>query len=486
VLAGFALLAFSAPAQAAFPGQNGKMAVVRFADIYVTNGVDYQTNLTNDPATETDPAWSADGNRIAFTRSNELWTMLGDGTEQQPISALPGIYKNGPAWSPDGRKIAFAVYANCGSEMNGIWIVDADGTGQPMQIAQIACTIPSGPVWSPDGKKIAFSANNTVYTINPDGSGQTNLTPPGFTGDPSWSPDGQKIAFASDGGSGGAQHVWTMNADGSGASRLTNSDQAERTPAWSPDGTKIAFVEGGPGPPIYTVNPDGTGLKFFWAGGVPDWQPLPINYYARPKGATPVFTSLTVAYKPCSSGNRVHGPPLAADSCSPPVQTSDYLTVGTLDANGQKANATAWVGQRPIVGNPSTPTDEADVKLTASLSDVRHKDLSDYAGELQMRTTRRITDKDNTPSPGGGTGAATVQDLPFAATIPCAPTSDTTIGSLCELETTADTLVPGSVKEGLRSIWELSQVLVYDGGSDGQASTSTDNTLFMDEGIFVP
>jgi hypothetical protein len=126
------------------------------------------------------------------------------------------------------------------------------------------------------------------------------------------------------------------------------------------------------------------------------------------------------------------------------------------------------------------------VKLTASLSDVRQKDLSDYPGELQIQTTRRMTDKDNTPAPNGGTGAATVRDLRFSATVPCGTTSDTTIGSLCSLDTTADTLVPGSVKEGMRSIWELSQVLLYDGGSDGQASTTSDNTLFMDEGIFVP
>jgi hypothetical protein len=211
-----------------------------------------------------------------------------------------------------------------------------------------------------------------------------------------------------------------------------------------------------------------------------------LSGYPRPKGATPVFTALAVAYKPCTASNRTHGPPLAAESCNPPTQSSDYLTVGTLDANGQKANSTAWVGQRTIVGNPSTPADEADVKLTASISDVRQKDLSDYAGELQMQTTRRITDKDNTPAPNGGTGAATVQDLPFAATLPCATTTDTTIGSLCSIETTADALVPGSVKEGRRSIWELSQGLVYDGGSDGDADTSTDNTLFMDEGIFVP
>jgi hypothetical protein len=237
------------------------------------------------------------------------------------------------------------------------------------------------------------------------------------------------------------------------------------------------------------MNADGTNGRSLTStdqDDAPSWQPLPINGYARPKGATPVLTALAVAYKPCIAQNRTHGPPLSAGSCNPPTQSSDYLTVGTLDSNGQKAGATAWVRQDVRVGNPSTPADEADVQLRLSLSDVRNKDLSDYPGELSVQSSRRITDKDSTPAPNGGTGAATVQDLPLSITVPCAATSDTTIGSLCALDTTADTLVPGSVKEDRRSIWELSQVLVYDGGADQDADTTSDNTLFLDQGIFVP
>jgi hypothetical protein len=42
------------------------------------------------------------------------------------------------------------------------------------------------------------------------------------------------------------------------------------------------------------------------------------------------------------------------------------------------------------------------------------------------------------------------------------------------------------VKEGRRAVWQIGQVKVYDGGTDGAASTTADNTLFMDEGLFVP
>ena len=66
------------------------------------------------------------------------------------------------------------------------------------------------------------------------------------------------------------------------------------------------------------------------------------------------------------------------------------------------------------------------------------------------------------------------------------PTADNTIGSLCALSTSADAVVPGQVAEGARSNWELGQIKVFDGGADQDADTAGDNTLFMDEGIFVP
>jgi hypothetical protein len=50
----------------------------------------------------------------------------------------------------------------------------------------------------------------------------------------------------------------------------------------------------------------------------------------------------------------------------------------------------------------------------------------------------------------------------------------------------ADSLVPGAVDEGRRGVWGLGQVKVYDGGADGAAATTADNTLFMDQGVIRP
>ena len=50
---------------------------------------------------------------------------------------------------------------------------------------------------------------------------------------------------------------------------------------------------------------------------------------------------------------------------------------------------------------------------------------------------------------------------------------------------TFDAILPGSISEGARAIWQLEAVRVYDGGADGQAATGP-NTLFEQQGIFVP
>jgi hypothetical protein len=121
-----------------------------------------------------------------------------------------------------------------------------------------------------------------------------------------------------------------------------------------------------------------------------------------------------------------------------------------------------------------------------TLVDVRNEsDLSDYTGELSADAALRITDKDNTPYPGGP-GPATVTDTSFPITVPCATTADTNIGSTCQVATTADSLVPNAIKEGRRAVWGLGQVKVYDGGADGDADTAADNSLFMTQGVFVP
>jgi hypothetical protein len=82
--------------------------------------------------------------------------------------------------------------------------------------------------------------------------------------------------------------------------------------------------------------------------------------------------------------------------------------------------------------------------------------------------------------------ASTGVDFPLSFAVPCTPTADTNTGANCSLSTTADSIRPGMVPEGQRTIWGIDEVKVYDGGSDRDADTTRDNQLFETQGVFVP
>jgi Tol biopolymer transport system component len=193
-------------------------------------------------------------------------------------------------------KIAFA-------KTGAVWTTNPDGTGQ------VQVTFPPDiyhtdllPAWSPDGTKISFTRElfngateeegSALYVMNADGTGVTPITSTAanqFNSDPTWSPDGTRIAFHH----GNDGRTYTANTDGTGVTPLTTIQSW--APAWSPLGDKIALVAQGPAgnSDIYLVNPDGSGLidisndaRFdSW----PSWSPdgSKIVYYGQELNCNP-------------------------------------------------------------------------------------------------------------------------------------------------------------------------------------------------------
>ncbi len=271
---------------------NGKIAFRSPPDEIYTMNPDGsgQTNLTNVLGIDDDPAFSPDGNRIAFTTTRddppgdgvitnyEVYVMNSDGTGQTRLTDNPA-FDGVPSFSPDGSRIAFASFRDGNSE---IYVMNADGTGQTNLTNHSA--LDTEPAFSPDGTKIAFVRNGNIYVMNVDGTGQTPLTSSGGF-DPAFSPDGSRIAFTSSRTTGtgvnnpeGDLEIFTMNLNGTGITQLTFNTANDVHPAFSPDGTKIAFAsfrDGGGSTELYVMDADGTDqtrLTFNPGGdGSPSW-----------------------------------------------------------------------------------------------------------------------------------------------------------------------------------------------------------------------
>jgi hypothetical protein len=220
--------------------------------------------------------------------------------------------------------------------------------------------------------------------------------------------------------------------------------------------------------------------------------------YPRPVAASPMRASLVPAYDQCTTAgaNRIHGPGFPGDlpSCNPPSKSSSVLTVATSDANqfSAPAQSVSWVHWTPVVGDPATDANEADVVAVARINDVRDNNATgtDYTGRLGVRVDLQITDQRNAPEQPE---AGTTQTFPLEFAVQCIATASTTSGGDCIQTTSMNAVLPGAVLERKRSVWAFGQTIVRDAGANGTGYAACpptcgdgDEKTFMRQGIFIP
>jgi Tol biopolymer transport system component len=223
---------------------------------------------------DVDPAWSADGNYVAFSRlqsegpvdtSGSIWIVGRDGRGAHKISpdGDPSLF-NHPAWSPDGAWLSFPVAARYSAP--SVAVVRSDGSGYTVVMTASGSSAEAlQAAWSPDGRRLALAGNAGLFLAGRDVWQAQPLT--SGRGYPSWSPDGTRIVFAPDQGLG-------IVAVDSGA--VTPLPAPAALAAWSPDGTRIAYATGcqvGVVSATATGKPHGRACGENETASVPSWSP---------------------------------------------------------------------------------------------------------------------------------------------------------------------------------------------------------------------
>jgi Tol biopolymer transport system component len=233
----------------AFEGGSSEFNV----DIYIMNADGSGLKrITQEPTFDSMASWSPGGTRIAFSRveissmfasasssarsnpdssdENGIYTIRVDGTGLRQLT--DEAHDEYPAWSPDGETIAFGRLTK---HAGWIYTVNPDGGGLSKLTDPPRDSWDSQPSWSPDGTKIAFTRSSArradVFLMNADGTNVRKLTAETDGFSPAFSPDGKNIVFVSNDGQ--TTHIYVINVDGTNVRMLTTKTKVnDDAPDW--------------------------------------------------------------------------------------------------------------------------------------------------------------------------------------------------------------------------------------------------------------
>jgi Tol biopolymer transport system component len=284
-----------------------------------------QRRLTVVPGVAVGAHWSPDGKQLAYSytpsgdgtdteRRVEIHVMNADGTGDHALATE--VPASDPVWSPDASRIAFSGENDDGTD---VYVMNADGTGLEQLTSDAATDF--AVTWTPDGSALLFNSDRNgdfdIVRLDLSTKAVTSVTTgPSNDYEPAISPDGTRIAFTSDRRGQNSYDVWLAGIDGLDPVRFTVGTNDEvgdsYMPTWSPDGTRIAFASNRTGDfEVYSMpvaggeatnltqnpgasdgwarpqwSPDGSTIVYPSEGNVPFWR---IDYVRQGFGAAGVL-----------------------------------------------------------------------------------------------------------------------------------------------------------------------------------------------------
>jgi Tol biopolymer transport system component len=261
--------------------------------------------VTAGEAADTQPAWSPDGNRLAFVSTNhgnkpQVYVLEVQGGESRRVTSAPDGAAT-PRWSPAGNLLCFSSTISVDTQQvpqETAWVKGREKLAEAPRMRRQR-TLQSRF----DGRGY-IDRRTHLFLIDVDASdGQAlQLTEGDFDElEPSWSPDGRTIAFISnrreDREYSMGSDLWLLDVESGDLTALTSGGLTMTGPAWSPDGRLIAMYAAADFPgcgyrqmQLYLVPRDGGDARYISAALDRSCGGGPSPDYMVPASAPPIWS----------------------------------------------------------------------------------------------------------------------------------------------------------------------------------------------------
>ncbi|WP_160296827.1 S41 family peptidase [Sphingomonas sp. ERG5] len=195
---------------------------------------------SRDPADQINFALAPAGDRGLFAARGDIFSVPGDSAASRNVTSTAGVDEDHPAWSPDGQWIAYTTDIGGGQQLA---LRPALG-GRERVLTHFKTGYFYKPVFSPDARQLSFSdGEHRLWLVGANGAGLRQVAQDKYEEihDQAFSPDGRWLAFSMT-ANGHRRDIYLFELATGRLTRMGPGGSSDANPAWSADGKYLFFT----------------------------------------------------------------------------------------------------------------------------------------------------------------------------------------------------------------------------------------------------